>query len=96
MFALVVTVEESVARWAGKRIELGPGTRCCPWVVGPSNTPVLTELPDAEANVELAVLSAIEHVQSADIALAACIVSAALLASAGIDISGAPTPHSNH
>ena len=29
---LVVTVEESVARWAGRCIELGPGTRCCPWV----------------------------------------------------------------
>jgi hypothetical protein len=82
---LVVTVEESVARWAGKSIELGPGTRCSPWVVGPSNTPVVTELPDAIANVELAVLSAIEHGQSADTALAARIASAALWASAGID-----------
>jgi hypothetical protein len=82
---LVVTIEESVARWAGKAIELGPGTRCSPWVIGPSNTPVITELPDATANVELAVLSAIEHGQSADIALAARTASAALLASAGID-----------
>jgi hypothetical protein len=82
---LVVTVEESVARWARKAIELGPGTRCCPWVVGPSNTPVITELQDAKANVELAVLSAIEHGQSADVALAARIASAALRASADID-----------
>ena len=82
---LVVTIEESVARWAGKAIELGPGTRCIPWVLGPSNAPVVTELPDATANVELAVLSAIEHGQSADPALAKRIAAVALRASAGID-----------
>jgi hypothetical protein len=82
---LVITVEEVVARWAGKSIELGPGTRCNPWVVGPSNTPAVTDLRDAKENVELAVLSAIEHGQSADIALAARIASAAILASADID-----------
>jgi len=75
-----------VARWAAKSIELGPGTRCNPWVVGPSNTPAVTELRDAKENVELAVLSAIEHEQSSYITLAARIASAAIVASADIDV----------
>ena len=72
-------------RWARRSIELGPGTRCNPWVVGPSNTPAVTDIQDAEENVELAVLSAIEHGQSTDTALAARIASAAIVASASID-----------
>jgi hypothetical protein len=82
---LVITIEDTVSRWAGRSIELGPGTRCNPWVVGPSNTPVVTDLQDAKENVELAVLSAIEHGQSTDVALAARIASAAIVASADID-----------
>jgi hypothetical protein len=82
---LVITVEDAVARWADKPIDLGPGTRCQPWVVGPSNAPVITELGDAKDNVELAVLSAIEHGQNADIPLAARITSAAIVASSNID-----------
>ena len=82
---LVVTVEDAVTRWAGRSIELGPGTRCNPWVVGPSNTPPVTDLQHAKENVELAVLSAIEHGQSTDVALAARIASAAIVASAGIE-----------
>jgi hypothetical protein len=82
---LVITIEEAVARWARKSIELGPGSRCSPWVVGPSNTPAVTKLRDAEENVELSVLSAIEHGQSTDIALATRIASAVVLASAGLD-----------
>jgi hypothetical protein len=82
---LVITIEDAVARWAGRGIELGPGTRCNPWVVGPSNTPAVTELKDAKENVELAVLSAIEHRQSEDIPLAARIASTAIVASAAID-----------
>jgi Domain of unknown function (DUF4351) len=82
---LVVTIADAVARWAGRSIEIGPGTRCKPWVVGPANAPVITELQKAQENVELAVLSAIEHGQSADIPLAARVASAAILASADID-----------
>jgi hypothetical protein len=82
---LVITVEDAVARWAGRSIELGPGTHCNPWVVGPSNTPAVTELQEAKKNVELAVLSAIEHGKSADIPLASRIASAAIVASADID-----------
>ena len=83
---LVITIEDAVARWAGRSIDLGPGTRCKPWVIGPSNTPAITALQEAQENVELAVLSAIEHGQSADIPLAARIASAAILASADIDV----------
>ena len=82
---LVITIEDTVSRWAGRSIELGPGTRCKPWVVGPSNTPVVTDLEEAKKNVELAVLSAIEHGQSTDVALAVRIASAAIVASADID-----------
>jgi len=83
---LVITIEDAVARWAGRSIDVGPGNRCKPWVVGPSNTPAITALQDAQENVELAVLSAIEHGQSTDISLAARIASAAILASADIDV----------
>jgi Domain of unknown function (DUF4351) len=82
---LVITIEDAVARWAGRSIELGPGTRCDPCVVGPSNMPAVTELRDATENVELAVLSAIEYGQSADTPLAARIVSTAIVASADLD-----------
>src|SRR5882757_3132657 len=82
---LVITTNDAVARWAGRSIELGPGTQCKPWVIGPSNTPIVTEIQDAQANPELAVLSAIEHGQSANIPLVSRIASAAILASAGID-----------
>src|SRR5882757_9025237 len=32
---LVITIEEAVARWAQRSIELGPGACCKPWVIGP-------------------------------------------------------------
>ena len=83
---LVITIEDAVARWAGRSIDVGPGTRCKPWVVGPSNTPAITALQDAQENVELAVLSAIEHGQSPDSLLAERIATAAILASAAIDV----------
>ena len=82
---LIITVDETVARWASKPIELGPGSRCIPWVVGPSNMPAVTEPGEARENLELAVLSAIEHGHNTDIQLAARIVSSAIVASAAID-----------
>jgi hypothetical protein len=82
---LVITIEEAVARWAQRSIELGPGACCKPWVIGPANTPAVTELSTAKENVELAVLSVVEHAQSTDTSLVESIVSAAILASADID-----------
>ena len=75
---LVITRENSVARWARRSIDLGPGTRCQPWVLGPSNMPAITELEQAEANVELAFLSAIEHARDPNITLFTQIYSAAI------------------
>ena len=54
-------------------------------MVGPSNTPAVTELQEAKKNVELAVLSAVAHGRSVDIPQAARIASAAIVASADID-----------
>jgi hypothetical protein len=82
---LVVTPKEAVARWARKPIDLGPGGRWTPCVIGPSNTPAITELHDAEANVELSVLSAVAHGKSQDVMLATRIASAAVMASAALD-----------
>jgi hypothetical protein len=82
---LVITVDEAVARWASRSIELGPGSRCTPAVVGPSNTPAVIARRETEENVELSVLSAVEHGQSTDIALATRIACAAMLASADLD-----------
>jgi len=82
---LVVTTEQSVARWAGRSIELGPGSRCIPWVIGPSNAPVITDARQAQENIEVAVLSAIEHMQNPDTELAAHIVSVVRDAAANID-----------
>ena len=82
---LVITMEDSVAHWARKPIELGPGTCCTPLVFVPSNAQMITGLEEAERNVELAVLSAIGSRKNTNTQLAAHVVSAAILAIAGID-----------
>jgi len=82
---LVITVDEAVARWASRSIDLGPGSRCTPAVVGPSNTRAIVAPRDAEENVELSVLSAVEHGHSTDVALATRIACTAVLASVDLD-----------
>ena len=82
---LVFTNEEAVARWAGRSIELGPGSRCTPFVIGPANTPVITDLQEAKRNVQLAVLSAVAHCEDSNVALAAHITGVAIEAIKGID-----------
>jgi hypothetical protein len=82
---LVITVDEATARWAAEPIKLGPDNWFTPRVVGPSNTLAVTDLSLAEQNVELAVLSAIEHGKNTDSELAARVASTAIVASAGID-----------
>jgi hypothetical protein len=88
---LVVAVKPSIARWAGKTIALGPGTRCRPHVIRPSSVPIVMELQQAIENIEMAMLSAIVHCQDADKSLAKRIVSTALEAARRID---APRPNS--
>jgi hypothetical protein len=82
---LVVTVEERVARWAAEPIPLGPGNYFTPCAIGPSNTPRITEPCIAAENVELAVLSAIEHAEHENTELAARIASTAIHASEAVD-----------
>jgi hypothetical protein len=81
---LVFTLDEGVSRWAGKSIDLGPGTGCTPWVVGLSNIPAVTSTDEAMENVELAVLSAIGH-GGASSELAARVIGAALAAISSVD-----------
>ena len=56
-----------------------------PWVIGPSNAPVITDAQQALENIEVAVLSAIEHMQNSDTELAARIVAVVRNAAANID-----------
>jgi len=82
---LIVTAEESVARWAARSIDLGPGAQWTPWVIGPSNTPVVTEIQEGRENLELAVFSAIQHGRKDDTELAKRIVATAIAAARDID-----------
>lgn len=82
---LVVTADESVARWAAKPIELGANARFVPLVLRPSGIPAITDEAQARSDPELAVLSAMTHGQDADIGKSAQIAMAAQMASLGLD-----------
>lgn len=58
---LVVCADHLTASWAAEPIELGPGSMTTPWVVGPTQIPVVTDPADARRSPQLAVLSAIAH-----------------------------------
>lgn len=58
---LVVTVNEGVARWAAKPIEMGGGNRFVPLVLSPSGVPAVTDKAQARSDPELAILSAMAH-----------------------------------
>lgn len=85
VYLLVVTVDEVVARWAAQPIELGIGSRLTPLVLRPSGVPAITDLDQACADPELAVLSAMAHGQDADIDQSLQIAMAAQMASVGLD-----------
>jgi hypothetical protein len=55
---LVVTADPTVARWAAEPIELGPGGKLQPLVLGPDAVPVIADVEQARRAPELAVLSA--------------------------------------
>jgi hypothetical protein len=82
---LVVTAHEAVARWAAAPIDLGGGNRFSPLVLGPSGVPQITDQNRANADPELAVLSAMAHGQDADSDRALQIAVAAMTASLGLD-----------
>lgn len=64
---LVITDDDRVARWAAKPIELGGGNQFVPVVLGPSGVPEVTDPAQANADPELAVLSAMAHGQDIDV-----------------------------
>ncbi|MFM2152239.1 MAG: hypothetical protein RL199_674 [Pseudomonadota bacterium] len=61
---VVVTPDEAVARWAGARIDLGPGSWVQPVVLDPRAVPRLDALPPAERTAGAAMLSVGLHVRS--------------------------------
>ena len=82
---LVVTADEATARWATKSIEMGGGNRFLPLVLGPAVVPEVTDEAEAQADPELAVLSAMAHGRDADTGKSAQIAFAARMASYGLD-----------
>jgi hypothetical protein len=86
---LVIAADEVVARWAAQAIELGGGNRFVPLVVGPSGVPEVTDPAAAQADPELAVLSAMAHGQDSDAERAVQIADAAIAASSGLDANRA-------
>ncbi len=82
---LVMTVQESVARWARQPIDLGGDNRFTPWVLGPSGVPEIIDEATASRDPELAVLSAVAHGSDVNTKKAVQIASAAQLALLGLD-----------
>ena len=82
---LVVTVDEAIARWAAKPIDMGGGNRFLPLVLHPSGIPEVTDETQAQSDPELAVLSAMAHGRDADTEKSARIAFAALSAIRGLD-----------
>jgi hypothetical protein len=58
---MVVATSESVAKWAEKPIDVGPGIRYQPIVLRPSKVPVVVSVEQAMESPELAVLSVLAH-----------------------------------
>jgi hypothetical protein len=58
---LVIAPSPLVASWAREAIALGPGASMSPWVLGPTEIPVVTDRREAMERPALAVLSAIAH-----------------------------------
>ncbi|MET0497176.1 MAG: DUF4351 domain-containing protein, partial [Steroidobacteraceae bacterium] len=82
---LVVAGDAAVARWAARPIYIGGDHRLVPWVLGLQGIPEITDPQQAQADPELAVLSAIAHGDDADTAKSVRIALAAEMASRGLD-----------
>lgn len=81
---LVLAPSASVARWAARPIELGPGNTLVPLVIGPGGVPVVRDPGRARKAPELSVLSAIAHGRG-DVETAASIAVAAAAGIADLD-----------
>ncbi|MDR2214812.1 MAG: DUF4351 domain-containing protein [Nevskiaceae bacterium] len=80
VYLLVVTADETVARWAAKPIDLGGGNSYSPFVLSPAAVPIITDEQRACAAPELALLSVIAHARSRDPKLVLKIAKAAIAA----------------
>jgi hypothetical protein len=59
---LVLTLSRGTARWARQPIDIGhPGFELRPLVIGPDEVPTILNPDKAQADPELAVLSAMAH-----------------------------------
>jgi hypothetical protein len=82
---LVITIDEGVARWANRWIELGGDSCFRPWVLSPIAVPEITDEEQANSDPELAVLSAIAHGASVNVDKATRIALTAEAALLGLD-----------
>lgn len=82
---LVVTDNDTVATWAAQSIEMGGGNTFTPLVIGPSGVPEIVDDDQAQADPELAVLSAMAHGKGQDVTQSARIAAAAQRVCAGLD-----------
>lgn len=73
---LVLTGSDRVATWASQTIELGPGNRMQPYVMGPRHLPRINSVEEARRAPELAVLSAMAHGEHCSLATAAATLAA--------------------
>jgi hypothetical protein len=82
---LVVTADETVARWAAQRVNLGGLNHFSPYVLGPSGVPEVVDEAKAFRNPELVVFSAMAHGHDENSERAAEIASLALRVAGTLD-----------
>jgi hypothetical protein len=82
---LVVTADDSTARWAAQPVELGNGSVFRPLALGPAGVPEIVDESQARADPELAVRSAMAHWRDRDVSKAVRIALAAERAGEGLD-----------
>lgn len=90
---LVMTADETVARWASQAIQLGGDNQFRPWVLSPTRIPEITDEEQARKDPELAVLSAMAHGRNVDVEKATQIALAAEAALLGLDAERANLYH---
>jgi hypothetical protein len=86
---LVVTADDSVARWAARGVDMGGLHSFAPYVLGPSRIPKIADERQARDNPELAVLSAMAHGRDSDPVQAIAVALAAQKASLALDVDRA-------
>ncbi|GAA4512521.1 MULTISPECIES: hypothetical protein [Nonomuraea] len=65
---VVICPNRAVAAWASQHIQTGhPGLVLRPFVIGPDNTPVITDVAEAVGNIGLAAIAAITHSENPQI-----------------------------